>query len=149
MKTVIESIQKNITETSKIFLSHEEKFLSEKPAPGKWSRKEIIGHLCDSALNNIQRFIRGQYENNPTINYEQNNWVSISDYNSYSKEEIILLWSSLNKHLCKILNAMPAENYSNTCVMMSMDNGTKSFTLKWIAEDYLAHLEHHLRKVNG
>ncbi len=25
-----------------------------------WSRKEILGHLIDSATNNHQRFVRGQ-----------------------------------------------------------------------------------------
>ncbi|MBC7863993.1 MAG: DinB family protein [Bacteroidia bacterium] len=149
MKTIIESIQKNVKETSESFLNRDEKFLSQKPLPEKWSKKEIIGHLCDSAMNNIQRFIRGQYENYPTINYEQYNWVNISAYNSYTKEEIILLWSSLNKHLCKILENMPVENYSKTCVMMSMGNETKGYSLKWIAEDYLSHLVHHLKKVNG
>jgi hypothetical protein len=43
-----------------------------KPAPDKWSKKEILGHLIDSAANNHQRFIRAQYENIPTIVYDPN-----------------------------------------------------------------------------
>src|SRR4030095_2595683 len=34
--------------------------VSLKPAPGKWSKKEILGHLIDSATNNHQRFVRTQ-----------------------------------------------------------------------------------------
>jgi len=30
--------------------------LAQKPTPEKWSKKEIIGHLIDSGLNNLQRF---------------------------------------------------------------------------------------------
>src|ERR1043165_9908871 len=33
---------------------------SIRPAPGKWSKKEILGHLIDSAANNHQRFLRLQ-----------------------------------------------------------------------------------------
>jgi len=40
---------------------------SIKPLPNKWSKKEVIGHLIDSAQNNIRRFIVTQYESNPLI----------------------------------------------------------------------------------
>ena len=145
MKQISSQITLAINAASLNFLALDEEFLGKKSHPEKWSKKEIIGHLCDSAFNNIQRFVRGQYENNPTINYEQNNWVSICNYNSYSKDEIIALWKNLNKHLCKILENMPAENYSKTCVMMSLGNATKEYSLEWIAEDYLRHLLHHIK----
>ena len=29
--------------------------------PGKWSAREIVGHLIDSAANNHQRFVRAQF----------------------------------------------------------------------------------------
>lgn len=48
-----------------------EENMSVKPLPTKWSKKEIIGHLIDSATNNHQRFVRGQFEYNPEILYDQ------------------------------------------------------------------------------
>ena len=44
---------------------------SLKPAANKWSPKEIIGHLIDSATNNHQRFVRVQFEDTPAIVYDQ------------------------------------------------------------------------------
>lgn len=42
-----------------------EKFSKEellsKPAPGKWSKLEILGHLIDSAINNLKRFTEIQF----------------------------------------------------------------------------------------
>ena len=35
-----------------------------KPFPEKWSKKEVIGHLIDSAQINLQRFTRCTYEEN-------------------------------------------------------------------------------------
>ncbi len=46
-----------------------------KLSPTKWSKKELIGHLIDSAQNNIRRFIVAQYEENPAIIYKQDEWV--------------------------------------------------------------------------
>jgi hypothetical protein len=30
----------------------------ERPAPERWTKKEVVGHLIDSASNNHQRFVR-------------------------------------------------------------------------------------------
>jgi DinB superfamily len=50
---------------------------SFKPSPAKWSKKEILGHLIDSAQSNIRRFVVAQYEENPFIKYNQDKWVAI------------------------------------------------------------------------
>ena len=62
--------------------------MSTKPSPTKWSKKEIIGHLIDSATNNHQRFVRGQFENIPEISYDQNNWNEFSFYNQIDSKQM-------------------------------------------------------------
>lgn len=49
-----------------------------KQLPSKWSKKEILGHLIDRVTNNHQRVVRGQFENNPEISYDQNKWNEFS-----------------------------------------------------------------------
>ena len=46
--------------TAKISAIPEKEF-SAKPLANKWSQKEVLGHLIDSAQNNLRRFITGQY----------------------------------------------------------------------------------------
>ena len=75
---------------------------SLKPVPHKWSKKEILGHLIDSAANNHQRFIRTQFET-PVIFYEQDLWVSIQNYQSESPELLIFLWEAYNRHLAHVI----------------------------------------------
>ena len=67
--------------------------VSERPLPHKWSKKEILGHLCDSAINNLERYIKIQYEPQPCVltPYDQVQWVDIQDYQEISIEEIINL----------------------------------------------------------
>src|SRR6478736_6524805 len=72
---------------------------SLKPSPDKWSKKEILGHLIDSATNNHQRFIRGQFEDVPTISYDQNQWNRLNHYNEIALTQLIVFWMQYNKHL--------------------------------------------------
>src|SRR5215813_10184940 len=74
-----------------------------KPSPTKWSKKEILGHLVDSAQNNIRRFIVAQYENKPKITYNQDKWVAISNYQHYNSKDLVELWRLINQHICYIL----------------------------------------------
>lgn len=115
--------------------------LAYKPLPTKWSKKEIIGHMVDSAQNNIRRFIVAQYEDTPTIVYNQDDWVAISNYQNYDTADLINLWRLLNKHLAIILKNMPAGMMQRKCQAQSLH------TLEWLAEDYIKHLRHHLHQV--
>src|SRR5215813_14552557 len=63
-----------------------------KPSPTKWSKKEILGHLVDSAQSNIRRFIVAQYEEQPRIVYNQDQWVAVANYQQYSLPDLISLW---------------------------------------------------------
>src|SRR5215470_14492664 len=82
---------------------------SFKPSPNKWSKKEILGHLIDSAQNNIRRFIVSQYEERPKIVYNQDQWVILENYQDYNVPDLISLWYLLNKHICHMLTSMPPQ----------------------------------------
>ncbi|MBM2815216.1 MAG: hypothetical protein HW421_1978 [Ignavibacteria bacterium] len=114
-----------------------------KPSPTKWSKKEILGHLIDSATNNHHRFIRAQYENIPKICYDQDQWNSLSNYNQLDDEHVINFWTIYNKHLIEILKSIKEENLSKEC----NTGGDTNFTLEWLIEDYIVHLEHHLKQI--
>src|SRR5436190_20828593 len=112
-----------------------------KPSPSKWSKKEILGHMVDSAQNNIRRFIVAQYEENPKIGYNQDKWVAIADYQHYNSADLINLWYLLNKHIVVILKNVTDE-------MAQRKSQTEELhTIEWLAKDYIRHLLHHLHQV--
>src|SRR5262252_10395120 len=81
---------------------------SRRPAPGKWSKKEILGHLIDSATNNHQRFVRAQISDELTFpGYEQDEWVRRQDYNSKPWNELVELWRLFNRHVAHIIRNLP------------------------------------------
>src|SRR5262245_30065220 len=83
---------------------------NRKPAPGKWSKKEILGHLVDSAANNQQRFIRIQYEKEPVIFYDQDKWNLYNHHQDVSKEHLIEFWKIYNAHLHQLASKISLEN---------------------------------------
>ena len=120
-----------------------EEDFSFKPKPEKWSKKEILGHLIDSATNNHQRFIRAQYEEVPTIFYDQNKWNELSHYNEKNSEQLVRFWTVYNQHLLHIIQNIPEESLSRQC---NSGDGTP-MTLEWLIDDYVKHLEHHLHQI--
>jgi hypothetical protein len=116
---------------------------THKPGPSKWSKQEILGHLIDSATNNHQRFVRIQFESEPRIAYDQDNWNLYSYYNQLNKEHVISFWEKYNRHLLEIIKRIPAHNLPLTSIYS--DNST--VTLGWLIQDYVVHLEYHLCQI--
>jgi hypothetical protein len=112
-----------------------------RSAPGKWSKKEMLGHLVDSAESNIRRFVVAQYEQDPLIVYNQDKWVMINDYASWKMNDLIQLWYLLNKQVCYVLKNTSEETAQRTCKTQDLH------TIEWLAIDYIKHLKHHLHEV--
>ncbi|WP_336518297.1 DinB family protein [Pollutibacter soli] len=116
---------------------------SEKPSAKKWSRKEILGHLIDSATNNHQRFVRVQFENEPSIWYKQDQWVEFSYHQQIDTNQLISFWETYNRYLAVLLRTIPLEMLQRRCVMKD----GSVVTLEFLVNDYVTHLEHHLRQI--
>jgi hypothetical protein len=113
---------------------------------GKWSPKQILGHLIDSASNNHQRFVRAEVHGMVKMpGYTQAEWVSVQHYQDRKWTEIVLLWSSFNRHLLHIMETAPAESLGAPCEI----DGDESGTLEFLMVDYVCHLEHHLDQILG
>ena len=117
---------------------------SASRAPGKWSRKEILGHLIDSAANNHQRFVRAQLSAELAFpGYAQNDWNSVQGYAEEEWPVIVDLWCSLNRHLAHVVSRIPAEKMKVPC---RIGEGAP-MTLESLIADYIRHVEHHLEQL--
>ncbi|QKJ29807.1 DinB family protein [Mucilaginibacter mali] len=116
-----------------------------KPAPDKWSPKEIIGHLTDSAQINLQRFVRCTYEENFKLIYFQDEWVAAQQYQKADTTTVLLLWRLINGQIQRVLDNYPADRWQMKC-----DNGRDTVslnTVEFLAHDYVAHMQHHLKQI--
>ena len=118
--------------------------VQEKPEPSKWSPKEELGHLLDSAVNNHRRIVLIQLEDKPALpSYDGERWVEVQAYQSRTWEELVDLWLAFNKHLLAAAEAVPDSAWGRTCTI----GDSKPLTLKFVVDDYVDHMVHHLRHI--
>jgi hypothetical protein len=114
---------------------------STAPAAGKWSAKQVIGHLIDSAANNHQRVVRLNIDPKVSLpGYKQDQWVKVQGYSERRWKDLLHLWEALNLHLAESIQRTAKQNLSH---LWEEDSGP--LTLGFIIEDYVAHMKHHLR----
>jgi anion-transporting ArsA/GET3 family ATPase len=144
MHKVVEGINHWIKSLPEEYNAMSENEIVNRPKPNKWSKKEILGHLCDSAINNIARFIKIQYEDQVFViqSYNQDQWVLVQNYQERPLGEIVNLFQSLNKQIINIVKDIPTEKLSNLCDIGNNEHKT----LEWLIRDYLEHMEHHIHK---
>lgn len=125
-------------------------------APGKWSPKEIIGHLIDSASNNHGRFVRAQLSTGLRFQgYAQDEWVRVQHYRDANWTALIDLWMAINLHIAWVMERTPesvrltgrADHNLHEVGFRDLSEGGPA-TLDWFMRDYVEHLKHHLRQID-
>lgn len=122
------------------------KNLSQKPQPDKWSKKEILGHLIDSALYNLSRFTQLPISSQPyTVQpYPQDELVIINDYQHQPIAQLVATWQSLNRQIAIVMAQLSPETFAYP-VLLPPNN--RPVTFAYILDDYVQHLEHHLAQI--
>lgn len=155
MNQIGKTLSNIIVDLKPQFVAIGEPLVSEKPAPNKWSKKEILGHLIDSASNNHQRFVRIQLQKNMVFQgYQQDKWVLLQDYQNQSWSEIVDFWFHFNRHLGNYIQDIPEEVMKKEhlehnlyeIAYIRVQKGQVA-TLSYFIHDYVAHLEHHARQI--
>ena len=124
-------------------------------ASGKWSPKQVIGHLVDSASNNHQRFVRAQFDDHLHFpGYRQDEWVGAQHYATADWRSLVSLWREFNLHLARVIESTPEEAAQKERTHHNLDQiafspvlPNEPVTLAWFMNDYVVHLRHHLAQV--
>jgi hypothetical protein len=111
---------------------------------GGWTRKQIVGHLLDSATNNRQRFVRavthGHYDG---PRYPQEAWVAAHGYAEQRWETLVRWWQAEHEILVAIVERITQDRLSTKCVMAE----EAPVTLQFLVEDYIVHQRLHFEQI--
>ncbi|RAJ00926.1 DinB family protein [Paenibacillus pabuli] len=144
----ITKFEKLLNEIPKIINDIEDNEFLNKASSTKWSKQEILGHLCDSAVNNHYRFVRIILTEEPISidGYKQDEWVRVHDYqNNYNKSDLLALWIQLNKQILNIIRNAGEQDLNKQCIL----NDKNRVTLSWLFDDYLNHMLHHIKQIES
>jgi hypothetical protein len=112
--------------------------------------KQILGHLIDSATNNIHRVVHLQYQQSPFSfpNYaslgNNDRWIAIQDYQNEDWFNMIQLWKYSLLHLCHVIKNIRIEKLENEWI----SGPDKNITLRAMIVDFPKHLRLHLSEIN-
>ncbi len=144
MQQTANHLRKTIRQVLPFLKNITDETASQKLSPDKWSKKEIIGHLIDSACNNQQKFVRIMAQPHlDFVGYDQDFWVNAQHYNTDSWTNLLKLWEFYNLHLAHVIENVNPKVLQNTITI----NGVGLFSLEFIMKDYAEHLKHHLMQV--
>ena len=155
MEDFIEDFRRTVEESAARMLSMTEEESRVPRAEGKWSAKEIVGHLIDSASNNHQRFVRANFTDDLIFaGYDQEKWVLLGDYANAPWSSLLTLWREFNLQIARVMDATPASvrdllrtRHNLHQVAWSSVPEDQPATLGYFMSDYIDHLEHHLAQI--
>lgn len=153
----LEDFTRTVEDASARLLSIPDAEAAARRAEGKWSAKELIGHLIDSASNNHQRFVRAQFGESLVFpGYAQDEWVRAQAYDAAPWPQLVNLWKFYNLHLAHVCRHAPEperlrerREHNLHEIGWAEVSREEPATLEHLMRDYVGHLKHHLRQILG
>ncbi len=144
MKNVANELRQIVNDIVPMLQKLDNADISTRPAPKKWCRKEILGHLIDSACNNQQKFVRMMQQTSLEFpGYLQDDWVDNQNWVAANWQEMIELFAAYNRHIAFLIETIDPKYYANTIMI----EGKGPFTLEFILPDYVEHFKHHVKQI--
>ncbi len=148
LNSVLESAEKK-------FRTINEEQSGKKLSPDKWSSKEILGHLIDSSVNNMIRFVNGQFKSDLVFSgYDQNQWVETQNYQHAEWNFLIDLWKINNLQIVRVIGSIPNDVLKKSTLNHNYDeiawkelSKSESATMEYLIKDYIGHMKHHLNQI--
>lgn len=130
-----------LVESFEMLMVDSREIAAVKLGPDKWTLKDMVGHLIDSASNNHQRFVRLQIDRKISIpGYDAEEWVGVSNMQNLNYDFVVGFWRMYNDYLLNLIKGIKPESMKNVWVPAD-----EEMSLEFLIDDYYAHMEMHLQ----
>lgn len=145
MVEVTRNLESLINQITGYIKRNSEKEISKKFNPKKWSKKEILGHLVDSGINNLQLFTEIEFKEKPyqLRSYNQDELVEVNNYQDSETKDILDLLIAINKRIIAVVSFQTNETLNYEIITYD----SKNLDFKYLIEDYIKHFEHHTKQI--
>jgi hypothetical protein len=110
-------------------------------ADGKWSVREVVGHMSDAERVFQYRMMRiGRGDETPLSGFEENNYVPAGQFESRAMEDVLEEWVAVRNATIALVRGLPPAAWKRA----GTANG-KRVTTAALAYITYGHVEHHLR----
>jgi hypothetical protein len=136
---VLDFLAKQLGDYRQLLVGVSDEAVSAAPAPGKWSIKQVLGHLCDTERvmsYRALRFARG--DASELLGFEQDDYVREAHSNSRSVDDLLTELESVRKATIALFGSLPAE--AETRAGIANGNPVTVRALAYIAA---GHAQHH------
>jgi len=150
LSSITKEILKAIENEEKLLAELSDTIITQKRNKQDRTIKQIVGHLIDSASNNLHRIIHLQYQPTPLIfpdyaNYGNNDkWISIQSYQTENWINLIQLWKYSNFHIAHVIEHVDHSKLDNEWITALGDK----VSLKEMIVNYLPHLYLHIDEIH-
>ena len=148
-QNIVNEIIAGVTEWEKKFMAFSEKQISIRRNTQNRNIRQIVGHMVDSASNNIHRVVHLQYQKSPFLfpNYatygNNDRWIAIQNYEEENWEMLVQLWKYLHLHFVHVIQNINPDKLENEWIA---DKNVK-IKLKEMVEDFPRHFKLHISEI--
>ena len=148
---ICEELSALISKWEKILISQPEKTITDRINSQNRSIRQIVGHMVDSASNNIHRVIHMHYQSSP-IKYpdyanlgNNDRWIAIQNYQEEDWNDLVGLWVSLNRHMVHLIKQVDVSKLDQYWISAL----NEPVTLREMITDYPRHFKLHLDEISA
>ena len=137
---LIAQMEAQVEEVSQLLRGLSEEAAMARYEPGKWSIKEVAGHLADTERVMSYRALRtARGDQTPLAGFDENAFVAAAGFDARPLASLVAEWEAVRRSTLAFFRDLPPETHGRT----GNANG-QPVTVRALAYIIVGHVAHHL-----
>ena len=139
-ENIAEQLASQLTEVEGLLASIDDTAALARYAPGKWSIKEVLGHLCDAERIFGYRLLRiSRGDRTPLAGFDEDAYVPAGEFDARPLRSLVNEFKAVRQATLALVESVPAERWGER----GEASGT-AISARALAYILVGHVVHHL-----